>query len=144
MNTEIKFRGYSPGQKRWLVGNLLQSEPNNNGTTYCEIHVPMAHGCSGSFTSVLHNTVGQYTRFKDKNLKEIFKGDIVRCVAEPDYEEHSKVSDVIRNVSGEWQIRDTGKDYPHDYYQHGLPLNWGGWESIEVIGNTYENPELLA
>ncbi len=86
----------------------------------------------------------QFTGLKDKNDKEIYEGDIVRAVArEEEYPEATVTSDVIYGDCGQWQVRSRESGEPYDYYSHGLPLNWGGWESIEVIGNVFENPELL-
>ena len=82
----------------------------------------------------------QYTGLKDKNGKEIYEGDIVAAVAEPDYEDSSVVSDIMFSSGTAFTVRsrdNTGS------YESGLSLSWGGWDNIEVIGNIYENKELL-
>jgi uncharacterized phage protein (TIGR01671 family) len=71
----------------------------------------------------------------DINEKEIFDGDIVHARASVEYSDDSTVADVIFGEDLQWQIRS-------DNYQHGLPLTWGGWDSLEVIGNIYTNPDL--
>lgn len=85
--------------------------------------------------------VMEYTGLKDSNGKEMYEGDIVVAIALKEYEceEELCISDIIYNQGnalGEWQVRSKG-------YEHGLPIVWGGWESLKVIGNIYENPELL-
>ena len=74
----------------------------------------------------------QYIWIEDKNGKEIYEGDLVKCIAEEKYSKESWV-------------------YPIEYYadeQQFTPkwacnLWWGWWDSIEVVGNVYENPELV-
>jgi|SRR6185436_19008877 len=71
--------------------------------------------------------VMQFTGLKDKNGKEIYEGDIAT---------HRKAGDFNREelVSGEVIIEPS----------RGVVI--GGWPAafdIEVIGNIYENPDLL-
>jgi len=79
----------------------------------------------------------QYTGLKDKNGKEIYEGDIVDAIAELDFKDQSIISDVIFGKDHQWQIRSCIDA------EHGLPICWGGWESLEIIGNIYEHPQLL-
>ena len=77
----------------------------------------------------------QYTGLKDKNGKEIYEGDICRLVPFED-NKHSE------HMIGDRQV--VWIDYHACFYfADWVPLHWGGFESIEIIGNIYENPELL-
>ena len=76
-------------------------------------------------------TLMQSTGLKDKNGKEIFEGDIVKMAkdvySEPTYYE------VVRHRGGAYRLESK---------QHGCEL-WLRHADCEIVGNVYENPELL-
>ncbi len=90
------------------------------------------------FCYVDPGTIGQYTGLKDKNGKQIFEGDILSA-----YLDEIAPENETRLVV-EW-------DYERAAY-YGANLGFrgykdffvGGFEkNFEVIGNIYDNPELL-
>lgn len=96
----------------------------------------------------------QFTGLKDSNGKEIYDGDIVSWL--PDYVlKNSKalIGKVVWGCEGfyleqitdeKWQIDDY-PSYPAEFYcvyDESIERLFM-WEELEVIGNIYENPELL-
>lgn len=93
---------------------------------------------------VIPETVGQYTGLKDKNGKEIYEGDILTipewlindnqevCVCI--YDQENTVSDIIGFGL-----------YTKDGYsgKYKILVYSDEWDEFEVIGNMYDNPELL-
>ena len=73
----------------------------------------------------------QSTGLKDKNGKEIFEGDIVKM---------SK--DVSVDTTYYEVVRRRGGAYSLESKQHGCDL-WIRHTDCEILGNIYENPELL-
>ena len=123
---KIKFRAQSDGSwiKRgeWLYGDLIHGE-----------HKPYIYSDdSGEFSkiSVILETAGQYTGMNDCNNVDIYEGDIVRTsdnddeLATVDFDaENFKVVVTHGNV-----CTNLGEYYPHE---------------VEVVGNIYDNPELI-
>ena len=79
----------------------------------------------------------EYTQLKDKNGREIYEGDIVKFqTKEWDIQgEFSRpfVQKKVKFVDGSFYADGM---YEEDCFEIG-------WNEVEVIGNIYENPELL-
>jgi uncharacterized phage protein (TIGR01671 family) len=83
--------------------------------------------------------VMQYTGLKDKNGKEIYEGDIIKFICLSAAENKTRIQVV------EWDENTgffpfTECSYPWLGYDCGGDIENG---TVEVIGNIYENPELL-
>ena len=85
--------------------------------------------------AVIPETVGQYTGLKDKNGKRIFEGDIVYCKSRLD-----NANIVVIFECGQFRMV-LSENY------RSYQTNSGFYDincfDKEVIGNIYDNPELL-
>lgn len=79
----------------------------------------------------------QFTGLLDRNGKEIYQGDIVRFLRKIGYGWGNNKGDIC-----EIKWFDTGS-YVGFGFRPDVPLTANKAKNIEVIGNMYENPELL-
>lgn len=77
----------------------------------------------------------QYTGLKDKNGVEIFEGDVVIAWSQG----VKGIFEIKRRIDGLWLLYPAWKDGQFWY----LRPTEDGRETIEIIGNIYENPDLL-
>ena len=134
MNREIKFRA-------WLVDGMFDWGELRND--YADV---FEDGLSGERDVILM----QYTGLKDKNGKEIYEGDILECInLETEDKDFVKEYGLKRYEHVYWfndheEVGFSVCDPLKDDYDAFDALNVGpcAW-SYEVIGNIYENPELL-
>lgn len=75
--------------------------------------------------------VMQYIGLKDKNGKEIYEGDVVQML-------NDRLKVIIEFKGGQF----VGKNISYTKYTHP-EFNNRNWSHWEVVGNIYENPELL-
>lgn len=84
------------------------------------------------------NTAGQYTGFADKNGKKIFEGDIVQM------KDWTPKKMLIAYAEGAFYL--AKKELPakcERYMGDIYYLKHGGRPCAEVVGNIYDNSELL-
>jgi uncharacterized phage protein (TIGR01671 family) len=146
VNREIKFRGKSKRTEEWIYGDLIQDLTANRFAI-----VPQETGDFNYYDyEIIPETRGQYTGETDKNKKEIYEGDLIlfqkfanwddnneklkRCLGKVKFLEGCFMWEVIKSSN-------FNKFFP---IHRNEPLNHtcGTW-GLEVIGNIYENPELL-
>lgn len=94
--------------------------------------------CGYSFDFYLEDenaTIMQSTGLFDKSGKEIYEGDVVRQVQTQPTTENEIITGVVTMLEGAWLIM-------NDNEQLASYL-WSEMDENEIIGNIYENPELL-
>lgn len=156
---EILFRG-KDYKGNWLYGSLVKktflqpnwenlSEPNDI-KNYSIVHKPeFAWDSKYDTTEVIENTIGQYTGLKDENGKKIFEGDIVkfknqifRVVFEAGTFGIGSNNEVdYSNFDGIWICNDYYISLYEIYSNYNI--SYDDNMPLEVIGNIYDNPELL-
>lgn len=117
---EILFRAKSMfNDKVWVYGNFVKT--NYDGLQ------DVIYDEDGWAYEIISETIGQYTGLTDKNGTKLFEGDIVRDAETSDVGKIFFDTYTAMFVIGfETTIADFNASY-----------------SLEVIGNIYDNPELI-
>jgi uncharacterized phage protein (TIGR01671 family) len=119
---EIKFRAWHKEKK--IMGEVL-------GIDILHKEIFFSNGdvdCCG-FADLKYIELMQYTGLKDMREKEIYEGDIVTL--------HNSEYKVIFNTEeARFVLR-------NDEFEMNIPFTNNNNKRMEVIGNIYENPELI-
>ncbi len=143
---EINFRAIPLFGESFVFGSLIIELNERGEDTYIIRRYENGRVC---YFEVKKETIGQYTGLKDKNSVEIYEGDIVNFQHIDDY---GYMTNVFQNGFYRGVVK-WGGHYPafdifdiKDNSTFGFDCNIFSMESdivIEVIGNIYENKELL-
>jgi uncharacterized phage protein (TIGR01671 family) len=132
---EILFRGKRTDNSEWVRGYYVAANYSWHKRGVHRDWIVSAACANGGWFSihgrypVVTDTVGQYTGFTDKNGTKIFEGDVVKGFNNfHDREEQY----VIRHTGVGLLFCEYGNEWHPDYI-----------EQAEVIGNIYDNPELM-
>lgn len=130
MNREILFRGKKTDNGEWVYGRLLAEDVIVPLNQEFEVEAKRIWGCDLTAHIVAHKTVGQFTGLCDKNGTKIFEGDIIDWgfglyVVVEYIKEYARFAGV--NGDSIFPLEDTDDKE----------------KRIEVVGNVYDNPDLL-
>ena len=143
---EILFRGKRKDNGEWICGDLLQDV--ESGICAIVSYVNLGgniHDLSEScIFAVIPETVGQYTGHTDKNGVMIFEGDIVKGTA---YSATTIGVIVWIDEISSFGVRRVNAPNPTAWENSSIlrcvSLGKTDEFAAEVIGNIYDNPELL-
>lgn len=136
---EILFRGKRVDNGEWVYGayyGLCRITNKDGGFGYEHL---MRQSNNEPLYMVAPETVGQYTGLTDQNGKKIFEGDIVKSWSSwwrtPGLIEVETYEVVCKHLGGL-------------YLKRGMPngeksTSLNRSSTVEVIGNKWDNPELL-
>lgn len=123
---EILFRGKRLKDDKWIYGYLASVDTINNIN-----RVDMGN------EDVDEETIGQWTGFMDENRTYIFEGDVLEySYSIDDYDEPGTYRSVVSFKNGIFCLDN----------DEGMTLSYIFWESddcVNVLGNVYDNPELM-
>jgi uncharacterized phage protein (TIGR01671 family) len=131
MNKEIKFKAWDPVSKFFHAPMTMHQMLD-----ICALPSDAVQSIAIKFR-VTRNDLEflQSTGLKDKNGKELFEGDVYRYQYEYDSDYDGDMP-IVKTSSGVATIKDV-----NDTYWVTQAKKEGG--TVELIGNIYENPELI-
>ncbi|XZI03019.1 YopX family protein (plasmid) [Clostridium perfringens] len=145
MSREFKFRVWEPLNKNMYFLNFALYENKGHVNNWV---LPLNHQCCSDKNYTIMNLnnveIMQYTGLKDVNGKEVYEGDIIP------FHLDSNVKGVVK--FGEYTDWNCKRPTQHigfyvDFTGEHKRINrkdLGYWVEVSyVIGNIYENPELL-
>lgn len=138
MDREILFKGKRIDNGEWVEGTPINT---HIGVFMCFDENP--HYCSqygymeiDDIVKIIPETLCQYTGLTDKNGRKIWENDI--C------DRKEKYPEIVAYNKGDWQL-DYSYAFGKEMHSNACNLGFYAYERncVEVIGNVFDNPELL-
>ena len=129
----IKFRGKTHGNGKWYYGSLVYSN-EINAAIYFQIGRGLVK--TMDWVYVIPETIGQFTGLYDCNGNKIYEGDIVEW-------EKDGLMYVVRFWSGMFyaSVQECNEGILGGFPLHALTEYED--RKCKILGNIYDNPELL-
>lgn len=142
MNREILFRAKSKNSGRWVYGDLItQKYKSRQGVHIYEKNESFGY----QFVRIDKKTISQFTGLKDAYGNNIYEGDIVKD------EDEGETLFVVKYT--DYNVSSCGCCTPHfigiGFVGESQIMYCGDFKRCElneyckVVGNIYDNPELL-
>ena len=133
-NREILFRGKHKDNGEWVEGYLVKYQPSASENKFIVGIVP-TYASALYLIDVIPETVERFTGLTDKNGVKIFEGDIVK----DDWGKLYRVYFTTKGCSFMVECYSAHNEYEIGDYRIGE-----AWcDTIRVIGNIHDNPEML-
>ena len=132
---EILFKAKRVDNGEWVEGYYLRDQYHIGGKDI--IFYRKDSDRFTVYTNIIDiETLCQFTGLYDKNGNKIWENDI--C------DRKEKYPEVVKMTNGDWTVEYSyaiGRDYGNSYCNVGFYVNER--KCVEVIGNIFDNPELL-
>lgn len=147
----IKFRIWDKEEKKYFVpiyeaykGNLLDLSISHNGRI---LRRTIEHPAEDECCFKDKYEILLFTGLTDRDQKELFNKDIIQFKYWDKFEENGYgfVKGVIEFENGCFVVKEFGFDYDYNDPERtpDTLFNWLSSENCYLIGNVFDNPELL-
>lgn len=136
MNDRYLFRAKRIDDGEWVEGALFDGKECCIIGQYIRFSPYISLECKITGYEVDRNTICQCTGLTDKNGQKIWENDI--CDRKEPYKE------IVKYKDGDWTLDysyASNNEYGFDYCNLGFYVRER--QCVEVIGNIFDNPELL-